>query len=103
MFGIILLTVILIVYLMHYVVSKALNACLEQLATRQAISLHLEHQKWDKENGQLRDFDTLAYKFQLETQTHSKISKKWKLREALISETLVSTLSTTESLIKRGY
>lgn len=45
MFGIILFTVILIVYLVHYVVSKALNACLEQLATRQTISLHLEHQK----------------------------------------------------------
>lgn len=76
MFGIILCTVILVVSLASYVLSKALNSCLEQLATRQMIFLYLEHQKWDKENGQLRDLNILAYKFQLKTQPHSNINKK---------------------------
>ena len=57
MCGIILCTVILIVPLAYYVLSKALNSCLEQLATRQMIFLYLEHQKWDKEHGQLRDLN----------------------------------------------
>lgn len=60
MIGIILCAVILIVSLVYYALSKALNPCLEQLATRQTILLHLEHQKWNKENGQLRDLNILA-------------------------------------------
>lgn len=76
---IILLIVILTVFLVHCVLSKALNACMQLLATRQIISLPLECQSWDEENGQLRDryLNILSYDVQSEIQPDSNIKKEW--------------------------
>ena len=52
--GIILLIIILVVSLACCILSKALNACSQPLTTKRMISLRLEHQKRNKENGRLK-------------------------------------------------
>lgn len=51
--GIILIIIVIVISLAHYILSKALNACSLSLTRKQVISLRLEWQKRNKENGQL--------------------------------------------------
>lgn len=49
--GMILLKITIGVSLMHYILSKPLNACLQPLTTKQMASLGLEHHKRNEENN----------------------------------------------------
>ena len=54
--GITLLIIIIIISLVLCILSKALNACLELLTTKQMSSLRLECQKRNKGNDSLKDY-----------------------------------------------
>ena len=61
--GITLLITITVVSRVHCILSKAFNACLEVLTTKQMFFLRLKRQKGDKENNQLKkcESEVLTY------------------------------------------
>ena len=62
-FGLTLLITITVISLVHCVLSKAFNACLAVLITKQMFFLRLKSQKGDKENNQLKkcESEVLTY------------------------------------------
>ena len=58
--GLIWLIIIIVISLVRYILSKALNAHSQLLTTNQMISLRPELQKRSEENDQLKDCETEA-------------------------------------------
>lgn len=56
--GMILFIITIVVSLLCSIFSKALNACLQLLTTKQMISLRMAHRKRCKENDQLKECET---------------------------------------------
>ena len=75
--GIPLLVIIRAVSLVSCSLSKALNTCSQLLTTNQMISLCTEHQKRNKENGQLKncEHDIMTRKYH--TEIHQNCRKSW--------------------------